>query len=270
MADTLGSLTRHAGRGFCLLLVAALPVLAQQPREDPPPTSPQFMSRFDFYMSAAALSHEDRRFKWDTHWAGDFDLVDYVHGRMTFVADYQALLGNEFRPFDPYQSNYTLEAAGSVRLKGTEIFAVLNHISRHLGDRPKRIAVAENSLGPRVLRRFRGGERTTFDLRADWRKVIARAYDDYTWMGGADLTIRHGVHPHAALYGRAFGETRLVDKTIAGRDRQDGGRVEAGVRVTGSAAAMDFFAGYERMIDADPLDRTPRRWAFAGFRLVGG
>jgi hypothetical protein len=31
---------------------------------------------------------------------------------------------------------------------------------------------------------------------------------------------------------------------------------------------LELFAGYERVVDADPLDRQPRRWAFGGFRVV--
>ena len=110
-------------------------------------------------MAAAKLAIDDQRFSWDTHWAGDFDLVDYVYGRISFLADYQALLGSEFRPFDPYQSNYLLEASGSYRIGKTELLGVLNHVSRHLGDRSKPAAVAENSLGARVMRRFGGGAR---------------------------------------------------------------------------------------------------------------
>jgi hypothetical protein len=99
--------------------------------------------------------------------------------------------------------------------------------------------------------------------------VIARAYVDYDWIGVADVTVRRPLNRHAAFYGRGVAETYLIDKTIAGRDRQDGARIEAGVRLNGSGGAMDLFAGYERVVDADPLDRTARRWAFAGFRLVG-
>ncbi len=33
-------------------------------------------------------------------------------GGSSFLADYQALLGSEFRPFDPYQSNYTARGVG--------------------------------------------------------------------------------------------------------------------------------------------------------------
>jgi hypothetical protein len=31
---------------------------------------------------------------------------------------------------------------------------------------------------------------------------------------------------------------------------------------------MELFVGGERVIDADQLDRIPRRWAFVGFRLL--
>jgi hypothetical protein len=187
---------------------------------------------------------------------------------VSFLTDYQALLGSEFRPFDPYQSSYTLEAAGSYRSGKTEFVGVLNHVSRHLGDRAKRLAVAENSLGPRVMRRFTDGT-TTLDLRADVRKIIARAYVDYTWISNLDVTLRSDLSPRTGIYARVFGQTIAVDKTIAGRDRQSGGRLEAGVRVIGTGGAIELFFGAERVIDADQLDRTPRRWAFAGFRLVG-
>jgi hypothetical protein len=226
------------------------------------------MSRFDFHLEAAGLIYDDDRFSWDTHWGGDFDLFDYVAGRTTFVADYQALLGSEFRPFDPYQSNYLLEAASSVRIGDTEIYGVLNHVSRHLGDRFKRLGVAQNSVGPRVLRQFRPGA-TTIDSRGEVRKVIARAYVDYEWMAEIDVTLRRPVTGYASVYARVFGETYIVDKDVAGRNRQDGGRFESGVRLQGAGGAMDLFVGYERVVDADPLDRTARPWAFAGFRLVG-
>ncbi|MQA28265.1 MAG: hypothetical protein GEU82_00290 [Luteitalea sp.] len=267
MPDRIGKIAGRVALAACLIFALVPVAVAQQPLPDPP-LAPEFMSRFDFHLTAAGLSHEDQRFSIDTHWGGDFDLVDYVVGRATFLVDYQALLGHEFRPFDPYQSNYLLEAAGSVRLGKTEIYAVLNHVSRHLGDRFKRNPVAENSLGPRVMRRFATG-RTTIDLRGDARKVIARSFMDYDWIGVAEVSVRRSLNGRASVYGRGVAETYLIDKTIAGRDRQDGGRVEAGVRLHGARGGFDLFAGYERVVDADPLDRTARRWAFAGFRLVG-
>lgn len=242
-------------------------VWGQQPLAEPPSTV-EFMPRYDFLMSAAALGDDDPHFSWDIHWAGNFDFVDYVRGRLMFLADYQTVLGSEFRPFDPYQSNYTLEASASARVKSSEVALVLNHVSRHLGDRPKRIAVAMNSLGGRVMRRFDKGS-DTIDFRGDLRKVIAHAYVDYSWTSDAEVTWRHPVGGRVGLYGRAYGELYAVDRSIAGRDRQGGGRLEAGIRVAGAGGGLELFGGWERVVDADPLDRLPRQWGFAGFRLLG-
>jgi hypothetical protein len=148
------------------------------------------------------------------------------------------------------------------------VYVVYSHESRHLGDRPKRIAVAENSLGPRVLKQWSTAT-TTFDLRGDWRKVTEKAYDDYSWIGAADVTIRHPVTERSSIYGSGAVNTYLIDHSVSTRGTQNGFRFEAGVRIRGSAGAMDLFGGVERMVDADPLDRIPRTWAFAGFRLVG-
>lgn len=263
----LGSVKRRAIVCACLLVLACTPAFAQEPLASFPEHG-QFLSRYDFQMSAAGLVHPDDRYSWDTHWFGDFDLVDYTFGRITFLGDYQGLLGSEFRPFDPYQSNYTLEASGSLRIGKTEFIGVLNHISRHLGDRPKREAVAENSLGLRVLERFHpGGGATELDVRLDVRKVIARAYVDYTWMNELAFTLRRPFSRHVAGYIRVHGQVYAVDRAIAGRADQYGGRIEAGVRVKGTAGSLELFVGGERMIDADPLERLPEQWALGGFRL---
>jgi hypothetical protein len=250
-----------------IVVAFALPVHAQQPLAEAP-ASLQFMSRFDFRMWANALAYDDERFTWDTHWAGDFDLVDYVYGRMTFLADYQALLGEEFRPFDPYQSNYYLAVSGSVRRGPHEFAFVFHHVSRHLGDRPKRDAIAMNAMLGRYLRRI-DLDGTTLDVKGDFGRLVARAFVDYTWIGNADVVVRRPLSGSLGVYGRGFGETYGVDESIANRGRQWGTRLEAGVRLTGSAAAMDLFGGFERMIDADPFDRITRNWVFAGFRLTG-
>lgn len=252
----------------CITLSLIATATAQQPQgitEAPP--APEFLSRYDFNMSAAKLRYEDPRFSWDVHWGGDFDLVDYVYGRVTFIGDYQGVLGSEFRPFDPYQSNYLLEAIGSYRFGQTEVLGVLNHISRHLGDRFKPVAVAENSLGPRVMRRFTSDDKV-FEVRGNLRKVIARAYVDYNWMSDIDLIVKARVRPKLGVYGRAYGQLITVDKTIAGRGKQPGGRLEAGVLLPGVKGDMELFVGAERSIDADQLDRVARRWAFVGFRLL--
>src|SRR5262245_53335906 len=110
MSNSVGSLI-HRALVALVLMIVALPAAAQQPLAEPP-ASPQFMPRYAFHLSAANLVVDDDRFTWDTHFGGDFDLIDYVRGRMIFLADYQAVLGSEIRPFDPYEGNYTLGVAG--------------------------------------------------------------------------------------------------------------------------------------------------------------
>ncbi|MBM3941307.1 MAG: hypothetical protein FJ318_10650 [SAR202 cluster bacterium] len=109
MAAFIRSVMVRAAWALLLLALLAPPAAAQMPftMADAPAT-PQFLSRFDVHMSAARLSDTDPRFSWDTHWAGDLDLVDFVHGRVSFLTDYQALLGSEFRPFDPYQPGFPI------------------------------------------------------------------------------------------------------------------------------------------------------------------
>ena len=268
MSSSVRRLVQCAVLAVAVCVAPAQAAFAQAPHPlSEAPTGKDFMPRFDWWMSAAWLQHPDQRFNWDTHWAGDFDLFSYPKGRASFLADYQALLGNEYRPFDPYQSNYLLEASGSYFVGKTEIAGVLSHISRHLGDRPKRIAVAENSLGPRFLRHI-GDDARSLDVRVDIRKVTERAYDDYSWISEVDLTVRRRVSPRNSLYVRGYGELIQVDPSVANRGNQHGGKIEAGLKVQGSSGAMEFFAGGEQMIDADPLDRLPRRWAYVGFRLL--
>ncbi|MSO45694.1 MAG: hypothetical protein EXQ59_02860 [Acidobacteria bacterium] len=268
MPPAFGSLVGRALRLACALVLVAVPVAAQPPIATPPGTA-QFMSRYDFHLSAASLAVDDDRFTWDTHFGGDFDFVDYVNGRLIFLADYQAVLGTEFRPFDPNQGNYTLGAAASVRVKGTELVGVLHHVSRHLGDRPKRLPIAWNEIDLRVLRAFsmRG---STVDLRVDIGKVIARANVDYDWNGGLDVTVRRPVGRRVGTFGRAVGQLVLVRDYVgyASRGHQKGGRIEGGVRFDGADGALELMAGVERVIDADPFDRLARHWFYAGFRLV--
>src|SRR6185295_986998 len=120
-------------------------------------SKPQFMSRYDFHISIAKLSSADRRFDWNGRVGGDMDLVDYVKGRTSLFAEYEVVMGNELRPFDPNQGNYTFEGSSSWRIGGTEFAGVFHHLSRHLSDRPKTAAVAINSLEGRVLRHFQLG-----------------------------------------------------------------------------------------------------------------
>jgi hypothetical protein len=226
------------------------------------------MSRYDFRLSMANIASDDpTNFMWDAHYGGDLDIVDYGKGRAGVLIDYQAVLGDEYRPFDPNQGNYTLEVSGSGRVGGTEIAGVFHHVSRHLSDRPKRFAIAMNVLQVRLLHQF-AIEDATIDVKIDGGKLVQHSYVDYTWIGSADVTARKPLNSVAGLYGRLAGQLYAVDETIANRSTQRGGRVELGVRLRGKGGAMDFFGGYERVIDAGPIDRLPRRWGFVGFRLA--
>ena len=109
-----------------------------------------FFPRFDFHLGADHLSNPDPRFVWDTNFGGDMDFVDYGRGRTTFLANYEAVLGNQLRRFDPNQGDYTLELSSSLRAHGFEIAALLHHTSRHLSDRFKVTPDDWNMLGVSV------------------------------------------------------------------------------------------------------------------------
>jgi hypothetical protein len=258
----------RAACAACLLVVGAHRAAAQtHPEIAPAPAAAQPVSRYDFHLSASALNTDLPPFKWETHFGGDLDVFDYVVGRTTILADLEAVLGDEFRPFDPNQNNYTLEASTSARLGTTEVAAMFHHVSRHLSDRPKRFAVAWNVLGARVLRRFTTSG-LTIDVVASGGKVVQSSYVDYAWTGELDVLVRHPLTPRTGLFVHGIGEGYAVDEAIANRGRQLGGRFEAGLRISGRAGAVELFAGAERRVDANPIDRIPRDWALAGFRLV--
>jgi hypothetical protein len=266
-----GALIRQAALAACLVLVCVPTALAQQPDQPvavPAPATPQFLSRGDFQVSGSALSGDDPRFAWDTHWGGSVDLVDYVYGRLGVYADYEAVLGSEFRIFDPNQGNYTLEANASARANDTtEIAAMFHHVSRHLADRSKRVAVAMNLLGVRGLKHF-SFESTTLDVDLEGGRILQHAFVDYLWMAEAHLQVRHSLNEHVAVFGRGMAQWVGTRDEFPARGRQWGGFIEGGVRLKGTGAAMELFAGVERRVDADPLGRLPVRWALAGLRLV--
>jgi len=260
-----------------ILLVAAGPAAAQQmPTVSPAPAIPEFLPRADFHISVDRLirsltPHQklaDERFSWGSHFGGSFDPVDYVAGRATVTIDYQAVMGSEFRPFDLNQGVYFLEASISGRASArTEAAVIFHHVSRHISDRPKPFSVAWNVLGGRFLHQVAAGS-TTVDLAVEGGRVVQYSYVDYTWLGEANLQVRHQINNHAGLFALGTGQLFAVDTIVAGRGGQAGGRLEAGIRVKGRGGVMEIFAGYEKRVDADPVDRLPQRWGLAGVRLL--
>jgi hypothetical protein len=249
---------------LALTLLASAETAAAQTAQLAQPAVELF-PRFAFHVSMEHLVHDDERFVWDAHWGGELDLVDYGVGRFTFLADYQTVLGSEFRAFDPNQGNYILEGALSARARGVEMAGVFHHVSRHLSDRAKRHPVDWNMIGGRVRGTTTSG-RTEVHGRADLRGVIQKTFVDYRWELDGDLHARVGVRPRVALVATGGARVLGVDGS---RDRgtQYGLRGEGGVRLEGGAAALELFVAAERRIDPYQLEFSTATWLTTGFRL---
>jgi hypothetical protein len=224
------------------------------------------MPRAGFHLSAEHLSGDDEGFEWDANFGGDLDVVDYGRGRMQFYANYQVIMGTEFRRFDPNQGNYILGGSLSMRRAGYEISGVFHHESRHLADRPNRVPVAWNMAGGRLSRVYVDGP-LRIDARTDIRVSVAKAFVDYNWEIDSGVRSDMQISPHVgALFA---GDLRLlgVDGT-QNRGDQTGFRLEAGVHFTGGAGAMEFFIAGERRIDPYPLDFGTSTFFTFGFRLL--
>jgi hypothetical protein len=270
MAHAGGPLTvRRAVAAAGLAVLAGLvagPAAAQAP---PPPGTVEFLTRYDFHLSAAALSNDDPRFSWDTRFGGELDALDYIVGRTSLRLDYQAILGNEPRAFDPQQGTYVLELSTSVRLRPAEVALVFHHVSRHLSDRAKTDPVDWNLFGVRVLKSASVGAQSV-DVEIGVARAVQHSFVDYRWRGDLSGAVRRPIAPRVDAYVRGEGEVIGVDASMNGRGTQAGGLVETGLRLKGSAGAVDLFVGYERRIDAAPFDLQARTWIRAGFRFVRG
>jgi hypothetical protein len=257
---------RRAGAAL-VLLACASPAAGQAgaaPADDA--AAVQYLPRSAFHLTAERLAEGDPRFLWDAHFGGELDFIDYGAGRFTFLADYQVLLGDEIRAFDPNQGNYVLGARSSLRLGATEVAAVFHHQSRHLSDRDKQEPVDWNSVGAQV-RHGVGGARARLEGRLDVRRVIQKSFVDYAWELDAAVRGDRRLRPGLGVLGAAGVVVRGVDGS---RDRagQAGYRVEGGVRVEGHGAAVELFVAGERRIDPWPLERGTASWVAAGFRLL--
>lgn len=260
-----GAAARCVLRAVCCLFFSATGAVAQETQSSGIDAF-SFMPRYDFYLSVAALAHEDPRFEWDTHFGGDVDVLAFAAARVNALAEYEAVLGSEFRSFDPNQGNYTLEASVASRVKHTELAAVVHHVSRHLSDRPKRFSVDWNTVAVRVGRQL-AYRATGFDIRATLGKVFKRSYVDYDWIGDVEVAARRQLRSGVGIFGRGMCTVYASDAGTPDRTRA-GVRLEGGVRLGGEDGASELFAGYEHRVDAYPLQRSAEGWAFAGVRLV--
>ena len=250
------------------VVLCASTAAAQQTSDDDQrePARVQLLPRSEFRLSAEHISVESLMFVWDMNFGGELDVIDYRTGRLSFVANYQAILGDEFRHFDPNQGNYILSGSATLRKRGVEVAGVFYHQSRHLADRTNLVAVAWNMMGGRIERSVTTG-RARIDGRVDVRGVVAKAFVDYTWeIEGAvrsDVQIRPSV---GVLFAGTLRRVGVDDSQ--NRGDQTGFRGETGVRFEGRRGAMEFFLAAEQRIDPSPLQFGTARWASVGFRLL--
>jgi len=241
---------------------AAGPVAAQNPPKV------DFYSASRFFMNAEHLSTDSIHYKWRADFHGDVDLVTWPHGgKGNFLANYEVVLGNEFRRFDPEQGNYVLEGAAVQTVKGVEVGAVFHHTSRHVSDRAKRAPVDWNAWGVRVRHEVKRAP-LTLALQADFRDIVARSFVDYRNETEGRIDVLYAWRPRIAVVGNTRIRLVGVDDTY-GRDMQTGIRAEGGVRLGGTGGALQLYLAGERRVDADVTVLGPRNWFAAGFRLRG-
>ena len=175
------------------------------------------------------------RYSFDTHWGGSLDFVDYVFGRTALIIDYEALIGDEFRLFDPNQAIYTLEVSSSVRVSNdSEVVGVFHHVSRHLSDRANRQAVAWNAAGVRWLKQYR----PTYDARrrrgADAGRPRERS-SITTGLASRASALRHPSERSSGGVRAGRGQDVHGRRQRPNRGTQTGGVAEAGIRLGGTA-----------------------------------
>ncbi len=194
------------------------------------------------------------------------DFVDYGRGRATFTANYEAILGQQPRHFDPNQGTYLLDSSISLRAPGFEVAALFHHTSRHLSDRLKPDAIDWNMLGARFGSDHRPG-RIEVRAQGDVLRMLLKSSVDYMWETNGRVDVSVSIRPHIKAISE--GQLRLVGVDGSrNRATQHGARGEAGLRFEGQGGAIELVVAAERRIDAYPLEISAMSWFSAGFRFV--
>jgi len=242
------------------------PLENTQAPADVPENTFVWLPAYHFHLNMAHLSSDDPRYVWDANYGGEFGIVAYGRTQLTFVANYQAGLGEQFHPFDPNQGNYTIDGVLSTRVGRFYVAGVFHHLSRHLADRPKRPPVDWNMFGGRVGSQFTAGG-TDIEARLDLLGAILKTNVDYDWEMNAGVRAHHHVYGTLGLIGAAQLRTVGVDG-LGSRGTQTGGRGEGGLRVSGKAATVELYLAIERVIDPYPTEFGTATWGSIGMRLL--
>ena len=112
-----------------------------------------------------------------------------------------------------------------------------------------------------------GAGRVSLTTAVDIRGVVQHSYVDYRWELDGGVRAEYPFTYHVALV--SSGGLRLVgvDGSL-NRGTQTGARGEGGVRLSGTAAAIELFVAVERRVDPYPLQFGTANWFTAGFKLL--
>ena len=228
-----------------------------------------FLTNYRFHLNAFGVVSGEEDFVWDTDFGGDIDIFDLEHFRGNLLLNYEGIIGEQIRAIDPNQGNYviTLSAWWRPISEHLEVGGVFHHVSRHLTDRDKELAIAWNMLGLQstAVMSYWGWN---FDFSYRAMGTVRRSYDDYLGEIGGSATAYRPVHPRVSLL--LSGEVTVVPVDVGdfGRERQVGSRIEIGARFPGLAGAGEVFLARERRIDQDPFDLEPTTFTMLGFRFL--
>ena len=235
------------------------------------PTPPRlgFLTSYRFHLNAMRLLSTDESFVWDADVGGDIDFFNFRFVRGNILTMFEGIMGEEFRPIDPNQVNYTIDVSVWWRLgeRLGELGGTFHHVSRHLSDRDKPFAIAWNMLGLQYVHapRLRAWE-LEVGARGLWK--TQRSFVDYAGEVGGYVEATHPAGRWAAL--TLGGEMTVVPVTrgVRNRDTLIGLRIEVGVRLRGGAGVGEVFVARERRIDADPFDLEATTFTMLGFRFL--
>jgi len=224
------------------------------------------LTRFQYQIGIEKLAEDDIRFRWDADFAADIDVLHVDDWRVNVTALYEIVLAQELQRFDPLFNNYTFDVLAGRQAGQTEVAGLFRHVSKHLGDRPKRFLIAWNEIGVQLARRWQAGP---YDLqgRVQVLGVFIKHDVDYRGEVGGDLLWRRRVSERVAVEGHGGLRVIPVDEGFQ-RETQWAGRLEAGVRLTGRGAAVVFYAAADRRVDPDPIRPSAETWLLAGFRVT--